>query len=134
MTARAYVFGDRVDVLRKFACNERLHCSDDIETVCYSGLTDMALEDAICYACGEKLSLEIFSKYIEEKAIHSQVFPTCGMERCKKFNAKLFMQKSARRIDRKWKEENRMRKRQRVLQLRQEAAQNVNGMDLDMDE
>ena len=54
--------------------------------VYYSGLTDMGLEDAICYACGEKFSLEIFSKYIEEKAINSQVFPTNGMERCKKFS------------------------------------------------
>ena len=76
-----------------------------------AGLADMVIEDAICYACGVKLSLECFSKYIEEKAIRSQVFPTpafptCGMERCKKFNAKLFMQKRARKVDSKAKEEN----------------------------
>ena len=75
-----------------------------------------------------------FQQIYRTEAIHSRVFPTCGMERCKKFNAKLFMQKRAQKIDRKWKEENRMRKRQRALQLRQEAAQNVDGMDLDMDE
>ena len=33
-----YVCGDRVDVLRKFACDEKIHCTDDIETVYYSGL------------------------------------------------------------------------------------------------
>jgi len=132
-----YVCGDRFDVLRKFPCNERLHCSDDIEMVYYSGLADMAIEDAICYACGVKLSLEFFSKYIE-KDIYSQVFPTpafptCGMERCKKFNAKLFKQKRARKVDSKAKEENRLRKRQRTLQPRQEAAHNADGMDLDID-
>ena len=38
--------------LKKFAFNERMHCTDDIETVYYSGLTDMAIsiEDVICYA------------------------------------------------------------------------------------
>ena len=88
-----YVCGDRVDILTKFACNERIHCSDDIEIVYYSGLADMAIEDVICYACGEKLSLELFGKYIEEVAINSRVFPTCGKDRCKKYNTKLFMHK-----------------------------------------
>ena len=92
-----YVCGDRVDILRKFACNERIHCSNHIEIVYYSGLADMAIEDVICYACGEKLSLELFGKYIEEKAINSQVFPTCGKDRCKKYNTKLFMHKPCRR-------------------------------------
>ena len=73
-----------------------------------------------------------------EKAIYSQMFPTpafptCGMERCKKFHAKLFIQKRARKVDSKAKEENRLRKRQRTLQPRQEAAHNADGMDLDMD-
>ena len=83
-----YVCGDRFDVLRKFPCNERLHCSDDIEMVYYSGLADMAIDDAISYACGVKLSLECFSKYIEQKDIHSEVFPTCDAKGCKKYEKK----------------------------------------------
>ena len=129
-----YVCGDRVDVLRKFACNERIHCTDDIETVYYSGLADMALEDVICYGCGVKLSSEYMGKYIEEKAMHSQVFPTCGKERCTKFNTKLFMSKRARKVDKKWKEEQRMRKRQKAMKLMEDAVQEVDDMDLDLDE
>ena len=50
-----YVCGDRVDFLRRFACNEKIHCRDDIETVYYSGLADMAIEEVICHVCGVKL-------------------------------------------------------------------------------
>ena len=103
-------------------------------TVYYSGLADMAIEDVICYACGAELSTECMGKYIEEKSIHSQVFPTCGMERCKKFNTKLFMHKRARKIDKKWKDEQRMKKRLRAMKLREEAVQNSDGMELDVDE
>ena len=75
-----YVCGNRVDVLRKFACNEKIHCTNDIETLYYSDLTDMAIENVICYAYGVELS---------------RVLPTCGKERCTKFNTKLFMTKRA---------------------------------------
>ena len=80
-----YVCGDTVDILRVFATNERLHCSDDIETVFYSSLTDSKISDhLICYSCGDNVPDECFKKYIDEKAIHSQVFPTCTLEKCAK--------------------------------------------------
>ena len=94
----------------------------------------MVIEDVICYACGAELSTECMGKYIEEKSIHSQVFPTCGMERCNKFNTKLFMHKRARKIDKKWKDEQRMKKRLRAMKLREEVVQNSDGMELDVDE
>ena len=34
----SYVCGDRVDVLRRFSVNEKIHCSHDIKTTYYSGL------------------------------------------------------------------------------------------------
>ena len=86
------------------------------------------------YACGDKLSTECMSKYIEDKSIHSQVFPTCGMERCKKFNTKLFKHKRTRKIDKTWKDEQRMKKRLRAMKLREEAVPNSDGMELDVDE
>ena len=60
-----------MDVLKKFACNERIHCEDDIEIVYYSGLADMAIEDVICYACGDKLSTECMSN-VQCEGAHEQ--------------------------------------------------------------
>ena len=94
----------------------------------------MAIEEVICYACGVKLSSECIGKYIEEKAIHSQVFLTCGQERCAKFDTKLFMAKRARKVDKKWKDEQRMRKRQKAMKLMEDAVQEVDDMELELDE
>ena len=64
----SYIFGDRVDILQKF-----------------SGLLDSTVQSPmICYACGDKVSDESFIKYVDEKKIHSIVFPTCGIDICKK--------------------------------------------------
>ena len=55
----------------------------DIETVYYSGLLDSTIQSTmICYACGDKVSDESFIKYVDEKKIHSIVFPTCGISIC----------------------------------------------------
>ena len=85
---------DRVDILRKFSVNEKIHCSNDIDTVYYPGLLDSTIQSPIiCYACGEKVSDESFIKYIDEKKMHSIVFPTCGVDMCDKNNAKKFIYK-----------------------------------------
>ena len=47
---------------------------------------------------------------------------------------KLFMHKLARKIDKKWKDEQRMKKRLRAMKLREEVVQNSDGMELDVDE
>ena len=44
------------------------------------------------------------------------------------------MHKRARKVDKQWKDEERMKKRHRALQLREEAAQIADGMELDVDE
>ena len=44
------------------------------------------------------------------------------------------MHKRARKIDKKWKDEQRMKKRLRAMKLREEAVQNSDGMELDVDE
>ena len=110
-----------------------MHCTDDIEIIYYSAVADIAIEDVICDASGAKLSSECMGKYIEEKAIHSQVFPTCGQKRCAKFNAKLFMSKRAGKVDKKWKDEQRMRKSQKAKKFMEDAAQELNDMELEVD-
>ena len=74
----------------------------DIETVYYSGLLDSTIQSPmICYACGDKVSDESFIKYMDEKKMHSIVFPTCGIDMCNKNNAKKFIYKRARKADKK---------------------------------
>ena len=87
------------------------------------------------YSSGSIVSNESFSKYIEEKSIHSQVFPTCTIEYCAKNHAKKFVRKRARKIDKEWKDEQRMKQRQEAMGIRMSDAQNIdnNEDDVDMD-
>ena len=50
------------------------------------------------------------------------------------FNTKLFMTKRAREVDKKWKDKQRMRKRQKTLQLMEESAQDFSDIELEPDE
>ena len=44
------------------------------------------------------------------------------------------MAKRARKVDKTWKDEQRMRKRQKAMKLMEDAVQEVDDMDLDLDE
>ena len=84
----------------------------DIETVYYSGLLDSTIQSPmICYACSDKVSDESFIKYVDEKKMHSIVFPTFGIDICNKNNAKKFIYKRGRKADknspmrREWQKE-----------------------------
>ena len=106
----------------------------DIETVYYSGLLDSTIQSPmICYACGDKVSDESFIKYVDEKKMHSIVFPTCGIDMCNKNNAKKFVYKRARKADKKWSDEKRIAKRAKAIQAGQRALNQSNDMDLDDD-
>ena len=49
--------GDRIDNLKVFAVDERLHCTDDVEKVFYSGLVDSTVgAQPVCYSCGDTLN------------------------------------------------------------------------------
>ena len=107
--------------------NERLHCSDDVETTYYSALMDSNVEaDLVCYSCGNKVPVDCFVKYVQEKAVHSQVFPTCTIQHCAKDPRKKFMAKRARKVDKEWKDAKRMEKRKRAMQILQQTSENVN--------
>ena len=58
-----YVCGDHVDVLKKFATNEKLHCSDDVEIVYYPALADSKVGAVVvCFSCVTKIPEDIFVK------------------------------------------------------------------------
>ena len=121
-----------MDILRRFSVNEKIHCFNGIETVYYSGLLDSAIQSPmICYACGDRVSDESFIKYVDEKKMHSIVFPTCGIYMCNKNNAKKFIYKRARKADKKWSYEKRIAKRVKGIQARQRASNQSNDVDLD---
>ena len=104
-----------------------------IETVYYSGLLDSTIQSPMicCYACGDKISDKSFIKYVDEKKMHSIVFPTCGIDMCNKNNAKKFIYKQGRKADKKSSDEKRMAKRAKAIQTRQRASNQSNDMDLD---
>ena len=57
-----YKCGDRIDVLKVFAVNERMHCTSDVEKPFYSGLVDStASKTPVCYSCGDEINLYISS-------------------------------------------------------------------------
>ena len=56
--------GDRVDVLKLFAVNERIHCTSDIEKPFYSGLVDSTISKApVCYSYRDEINLYVGSWY-----------------------------------------------------------------------
>ena len=88
----------------------------------------------ICYACGDEVTNESFIKYVDEKKVHSIVFPTCGIDMCNKNNAKKFIFKRARKADKKWVDEQRMAKRVKAIRTRQRASNQLNDNDIDVDD
>ena len=89
--------------------------------------------DLVCYSCGIKVPNECFVKYVNEKAIHSQLFPTCTLQHCGKNSSKKFMSKRARKVDKKWKDVQRIEKRKRALEIIQQNSDNISQDDNEMD-
>ena len=66
--------------------------------------------------------------------MHSWVFPTCSASCCSKNQSKIFVQKRARKADKKWKDEQRLQKRLRAMKARNEPQNIADENDADADD
>ena len=108
-----------------------MHCTNDVEKPYYSGLVDSTAERRpVCYSCGDDLNEECFKKYIEQKKSFGTVLPTCSANHCLKNRRKRFKVERARKVGKAWKEYERVVKRLRTIEARNQAA---NKADTDSD-
>ncbi len=121
MKEAKYVCGDIIDGHKKFVTRQTMNCESLVETVYYSGLVDSkcALE-LVCYACGTQVPQSSFEKYIELKKFNCTIPPTCGETHCKQHPKWPFNKIRKRKLDKKWKDKDRLEKRLKVLKARDE--------------
>ena len=79
----------------------------------------------VCYHCGNELNAECHQKYIESKDIHKTVKPTCTPDHCAKTPAKKWIERSKRKVDKKWVQKNWLKRKLTVIKRREEAERNA---------
>ena len=98
---------------------------DDIEAAYHSKLVDKGDHPLVCYHCGKELNAECHQKYIESKDIHKTVKPTCTPDHCAKRPAKKWIERSKRKVDKKWVQKNWLKRKLTVIKRREEAERNA---------
>ncbi len=121
MKEAKYVCGDIIDGHTKFVARQTMNCDSHVETVYYSGLVDSksALE-LVCYACGTQVPQSSLEKYVELKKFNCTVLPTCGENHCKQHPKCPCNKIRKQKLDKKWKDKERLEKRLKVLKARDE--------------
>ena len=121
----AWTCGDSIDDTKLWITNPKLTCKDDIEAAYYSKLVDKGDHPLVCYHCGKDLNVECHQKNIESKDIHKTVKPTCTPDHCAKRPAKKWIERSKRKVDKKWIQKNWLKRKLTVIKRREEAERNA---------